>query len=163
MDLFLERPILVTSPAKNVYCLQTLAKIAVSLLEYSDEYHEEYPFSYISVHSIKADKNQTCQLCSIFFVKGITFEFWLHQLYRQILKAYLTVDHSNTARESGFGIKYGICLKVWLSCIPNISNISNLKCITIKQGCKHHFFHFCMCSNGKQKVNLTRQLTLSFI
>ena len=67
--------VLVTSPAKNVYCLQTLAKIAVSLLEYSDEYHEEYPFSYIS---IKADKNQTFQLCSIFFVKAITFEFWLH-------------------------------------------------------------------------------------
>ena len=70
--------VLVTSPAKNVYCLQTLAKIAVSLLEYSDEYHEEYPFSYISVYSIKADKNQTCQLCSIFFVKAITFEFWSH-------------------------------------------------------------------------------------
>ena len=48
----------------------------------------------------------------------ITFEFWLHQLYRQILKGYLAVlpipmvDHSNTARESGFAIKYGICLKV---------------------------------------------------
>ena len=69
-------------------------------------------------HSIKADKNQTCQLCSIFFVKAITFEFWLHQLYRQILKNYLAVlpilivDHGNTARESGFAIKYGICLKV---------------------------------------------------
>ena len=51
--------ILVTSPANNVNCLQTMAKIDVSLLEYSDEYREEYPFSYISVHSIKADKNQT--------------------------------------------------------------------------------------------------------
>ena len=55
----------------------------------------------------------TCQLCCIFFVKAITFEFWLHQLYRQSLKSYLAVlpilivDHSNTARESGFAIKYG--------------------------------------------------------
>ena len=55
----------------------------------------------------------TCQLCRIFFVKAITFEFWLHQLYRQILKSYLAVlpilivDHSNTAKESGFAIKYG--------------------------------------------------------
>ena len=52
----------------------------------------------------------TCQLCCIFFVKAITFEFWLHQLYRQSL--YLAVlpiliVHSNTARESGFAIKYG--------------------------------------------------------
>ena len=52
----------------------------------------------------------TCQLCCIFFVKVITFEFWLHQLYRQSLKSYLAalpiliVDHSNT---SGFAIKYG--------------------------------------------------------
>ena len=52
--------ILVTSPAKNVYCLQTLTKIDVSLLEYSDDYHEEYPFSYISVHPIKADKLANC-------------------------------------------------------------------------------------------------------
>ena len=71
--------------------MENRLKIAVSLLEYSDEYHEEYPFSYILVHSIKADKNQTCQLCSIFFVKAITFEFWLHQLYRQIMKSYLAV------------------------------------------------------------------------
>ena len=35
-------------------CLQTLAKVAVSLLEHSDEYHKEYHFSYISLHSIKA-------------------------------------------------------------------------------------------------------------
>ena len=35
-------------------CLQTLAKAAVSLLEHSDEYHKEYHFSYISLHSIKA-------------------------------------------------------------------------------------------------------------
>ena len=88
-------------------CLQTLAKAAVSLLEHSDDYHH---FSYISLHSIKA---MTCQLCYIFFVKAITFEFWLHQLYRQSLKSYLAVlpilivDHSNTARESGFAIKYG--------------------------------------------------------
>ena len=39
-------------------------------------------------------------------MKAITFEFWLHQLYRQILKGYLAVlpilivDHSNTARKS---------------------------------------------------------------
>ena len=89
-------------------CLQTLAKAAVSLLEHSDDYHKEYHFSYTSLHSIKA-----CQLCCIFFVKAITFEFWLHQLYRQSLKSYLAVlpilivDHSNTARESGFAIKYG--------------------------------------------------------
>ena len=57
----------------------------------------------------------TCQLCCIFFVKAVTFEFWLHQLYtRQSLKSYLAVlailivDHSNTARESGFAIKYGL-------------------------------------------------------
>ena len=55
----------------------------------------------------------TCQLFCIFFVKAITFEFWLHQLYRQSLKSYLAVlpilivDHSNTARKSGFAIKYG--------------------------------------------------------
>ena len=55
----------------------------------------------------------TCQLCCIFFVISITFEFWLHQRYRQILKSYLAVlpilivDHSNTARESGVAIKYG--------------------------------------------------------
>ena len=55
----------------------------------------------------------TCQLCCIFFVKAITFEFqWLYQLYRQILKSYLAVlpilivDHSNTARESRFAIIY---------------------------------------------------------
>ena len=35
-------------------CLQTLAKAAVSLLEHSDDYHKEYHFSYISLHSIKA-------------------------------------------------------------------------------------------------------------
>ena len=63
-------------------CLQTLAKVAVSLLEHSDEYHKEYHFSYISLHSINAN----CQLCCIFFVKGITFEFWLHKLDRQSLK-----------------------------------------------------------------------------
>ena len=50
---------------------------------------------------------------TIIFVKAITFEFWLYQLYRQSLKSYLAVlpilivDHSNTARESGFAIKYG--------------------------------------------------------
>ena len=52
----------------------------------------------------------TYQLCCIFFVKAITFEFWLHQLYRQSLKSYLAVlpiDYSNTVRESGFAIKYG--------------------------------------------------------
>ena len=55
----------------------------------------------------------TCQLCCIFLVKAITFEFWLHQLYRQSLKSYLAVlpilivDHSNTARESDFAIKNG--------------------------------------------------------
>ena len=54
----------------------------------------------------------TCQLCCIFFVRAIAFEFWLRQLYRQILKSYLAVlpilivDHSNTVRESGFAIKY---------------------------------------------------------
>ena len=46
-------------------------------------------------------------------MKPITFEFWLQQLYRQSLKSYLAVlpipivDHSNTARESSFAIKYG--------------------------------------------------------
>ena len=93
-------------------------KIAVSLLEYSDEYHEEYPFSYISPHSIKVDKIHRHANCAAYFCEAITFEFWLHQLYRQILKSYLAVlpilivDHSNTARESGFAIKHGICLKV---------------------------------------------------
>ena len=59
----------------------------------------------------------TRQLCSIVFVKAITFEFWLHQLYRQILKSYLSVlpilivDHSNTARESRFTIKYDTMLQ----------------------------------------------------
>ena len=36
-------------------CLQTLAKVAFSLLEHSNEYHEEYHFSYISLHSVKAN------------------------------------------------------------------------------------------------------------
>ena len=35
-------------------CFQTLAKAAVSLLEHNDDYHKEYHFSYISLHSIKA-------------------------------------------------------------------------------------------------------------
>ena len=81
----------------------------------------------------------------MFFVKAITFKFWLHQLYRQSLKRYLAVlpilivDHSNTARESGFAHKYGAsrydCHAFLISVI-----YPNLKCITIKQGCKHHFF-----------------------
>ena len=55
----------------------------------------------------------TCQLCCIFFVKAITFEFWLHQLYRQSEKLSSCITntnsrpYSNTARESGFAIKYG--------------------------------------------------------
>ena len=86
-------------------CLHTLAKATVSLLEHNDDYHKEYHFSYISLHSIKAYDLPT--------VLYIFCEFWLHQLYRQSLKSYLAalpiliVDHSNTARESGFAIKYG--------------------------------------------------------
>ena len=133
--------VLVTSPAKNVYCLQTLAKIAVSLLEYSDEYHEEYPFSYILVRSIKADKNQTCQLCSIFFVKAITFEFWLHQLYKQILKGYLAVlpilivDHGNTARESGLQSNMAYASKYDCHAfLISVISISNFKMYYYKTG-----------------------------
>ena len=91
-------------------CLQTLAKAAVSLLEHSDDYHKEYNFSYISLHSIKA---YDLPIVLHIFCEAITFEFWLHQLYRQSLKSYLAVlpilivDHSNTARGSGFAIKYG--------------------------------------------------------
>ena len=91
-------------------CLQILAKAAVSLLEHSDDYHKEYHFSYISLHSIKA---YDLPIVLDIFVKAIKIEFWLHQLYRQSLKSYLAVlpilivDHSNTARESGFAIKYG--------------------------------------------------------
>ena len=60
----------------------------------------------------------TCQLCCIFFVKAITFEFWLHQLYRQSLKGYLAVlpilivDHSNTARDQVLQSNMVPCLKV---------------------------------------------------
>ena len=91
-------------------CLQTLAKAAVSLLEHSDEYHTSTTFHTFHFTLLRP---MTCQLCCIFFVKAITFEFWLHQLYRQSQKSYLAVlpilvvDHSNTARESGFAIKYG--------------------------------------------------------
>ena len=91
-------------------CLQTLAKAAVSFLEHSDEYHTSTTFHTFHFTLLRP---MTCQLCCIFFVKAITFEFWLHQLYRQSQKSYLAVlpilvvDHSNTARESGFAIKYG--------------------------------------------------------
>ena len=74
-------------------------------------------------------------------MKAITFEFWLHQLYRQILKSYLgvlpilIVDYSNTARESGFAIKYGTMPQgMIVICIPNISNISNFKMYYYKTG-----------------------------
>ena len=76
-------------------------------------------------------------MCSIFFVKAITFEFWLHQLYRQILKSYLAVlpilivDHSSTARESWYNASNYDRHAFLISVIYPI-----LKCITIKQGSK---------------------------
>ena len=71
-------------------CLQTLAKVAVSLLQYSDEYGEEVleEVSYASLHSIKASD---LPIVLHIVVKAIAFEFWSHQLYRQILKNYLAV------------------------------------------------------------------------
>ena len=111
----------------------------------------------------------TCQLCCIFFVKAITLEFWLHQLYRQSLKSYLAilpiliVDHSNTARESGF------CNQIWYhasryDCHTFLISVIYpiLKCITIKQGCKHHFFIFACFQIENERLSYKVKLqTLS--
>ena len=87
-----------------VSCSSTLlAKAAVSLLEHSDEYHKEYHFSYISLHSIKA--------YDLPIVLHIFCESNYIYLHTEKLSSCITntiiVDHSNTARESDFAIKYG--------------------------------------------------------
>ena len=108
--------------------------------------------------------------CAAYFLwKQLHMNFRCTNSTDRFYKSYLgvlpilIVDHSNTGRESGlqsnmvYPSKYD-CHAFLISVIYPI-----LKCITIKQGCKHQFFHFSMCSNGKRKVNLTRQLETDFI